>query len=66
MNIILCQECQMELHNHDMRLQPILKGICLECWEGLTQAERARCNDLLNYLRMTPEQRRAFDRNLGS
>ena len=71
MTVILCEECQIELHHHDVRLQPILKGICLECghkgkWEGLTQAEKARCNDLLNYLRMTPEQRRAFDRNLGS
>ena len=71
MNVILCEECQMELHHNDMRLQPILKGICLECgykgkWEGLTQAEKVRCNDLLNYLRMTTEQRQAFDRTLGS
>ncbi len=71
MTVVLCQECQLELLYHDMRLQPILKGICLECgykgkWQGLTQAETARCNTLLTYLRMTPEQRQAFDRNLGS
>lgn len=71
MNVVLCEECQIELHHHDMRLQPILKGICLECgykgnWEGLSQPERARCNTLLNYLRMTPEQQREFNKNLGN
>jgi len=71
MEIVICEQCEKELNSFDLRMQPMLKGICLDCgyengWEGLTHAEKVRCSDLLNYLRMTPDQRRAFDKNLGS
>ena len=66
-----CDRCEKELGHYDNILQKILHGICLECgyqanWEGLEHNERVRCLNLLKYARMTPEQRQAFDRKLGS
>jgi hypothetical protein len=66
-----CVECDIQMGYHDLRWKEKLGGVCLECGyknglEGLDKNDIARLNDLMNWLRMTPEQRRAFDRNLGS
>ena len=66
-----CVECDIQMGYHDLRWREKLGGVCLECGyknglKGLAKDDIARLNDLMNWLRMTPEQRRAFDRNLGS
>jgi len=66
-----CVKCDIQMGYHDLRWKEKLGGVCLECGyknglEGLDKNDIARLNDLMNWLRMTPEQRRAFDRNLGS
>ena len=66
-----CVKCDIQMGYHDLRWRENLGGVCLECGyknglEGLAKDDIARLNDLMNWLRMTPEQRRAFDRNLGS
>ena len=66
-----CVKCDIQMGYHDLRWREKLGGVCLECGyknclEGLAKDDIARLNDLMNWLRMTPEQRRAFDRNLGS
>ena len=66
-----CVKCDIQMGYHDLRWKEKLSGVCLECGyknalEGLAKDDIARLNDLMNWLRMTPEQRRAFDRNLGS
>lgn len=71
MTVILCAECQMELTHYDMRLQQVLKGICLACgkagdWTGLTPPDQLRCAELHRWANMTTEQRIAYDRLRGS
>ena len=66
-----CVKCDIQMGYHDLRWKEKLGGVCLECGyknglKGLDKDDIARLNDLMNWLRMTPEQRRAFDRNLGS
>ena len=66
-----CELCKKELIHFDIRMQDLLQGICLNCgkaadWPHMTPLESRRCAVLHEWANMTPEQQRAFDKNLGS
>jgi len=71
MEIVICEQCEKELNSFDLRMQPLLLGICLECgkagdWEGMNPNDRSRCAELHRWANMTTEQRTAYDRNRGA
>ena len=66
-----CPKCSKQLGRFDIRMNEILKTRCLDCghadgWADMSDEEAGRCRSLYKYLNMDENQRKTYDRNMGS